>query len=61
MARLFLESHQAERITLRQAADTCNMSLWEIVQEAKQRHIHASYRMEDLEKDLATAHGWSDI
>jgi predicted HTH domain antitoxin len=51
-----LESYQSGKITLWQAAEICNMSLWEIVQEAKQRHIHASYGMEDLEKDLATLH-----
>jgi predicted nucleic acid-binding protein len=36
-----------------QAAKRCNISLWEMIQEAKQRHIHASYDMQELEKDLA--------
>jgi predicted HTH domain antitoxin len=48
-----LEAYQAGKITLWQAAQRCNISLWEMIQEAKQRHIHASYDMQELEKDLA--------
>ena len=51
-----LETYQAGKITLWQAAQRCNMSLWEMIQEAKQRHIHASYDMQALEKDLAALH-----
>jgi hypothetical protein len=48
-----LEAYQAGKITLWQAAQRCNISLWEMIREAKQRHIHASYDMQELEKDLA--------
>jgi metal-responsive CopG/Arc/MetJ family transcriptional regulator len=46
-----LESYQAGKITLWQAAQACNLSLWEMIQEAKQRHIHASclYRFESVQ------------
>jgi len=51
-----LETYQAGKITLWQAAERFSISLWEMIQEAKQRHIHASYEMQELEKDLAALH-----
>lgn len=51
-----LESYQAGKMTLWQAAEACDMSLWEIIQEAKHRHIYISYDLKDLEKDLADLH-----
>lgn len=47
-----LEAYQGGRMTLWQAAQTCDLSLWEMIEEAKQRHIHASYDVHELEKDL---------
>ncbi len=51
-----LESCEAGKITLWQAAERCDMSLWEMIQEAKHRHIHISYDMKEFEKDLAALH-----
>jgi len=52
-----LETYQAGKITLWQAAERSSISLWELIQEAKQRHIHASYDVQELEKDLADLYG----
>jgi len=51
-----LEAYQAGKITLWQAAHTCDISLWEMIEEARQRHIHVPYDMQALEKDLAAVH-----
>jgi hypothetical protein len=32
------------------------MSLWDMIQEAKRRHIRISYDIKELEKDLAALH-----
>ena len=52
-----LKAYKDGRITLWQAAERCNMSLWEIIQEIKHRHIYSSYDMKELEKDLAALNG----
>jgi predicted HTH domain antitoxin len=51
-----LGSYQAGKITLWQAAERCDMSLWDMIQEAKRRHIRISYDIKELEKDLAALH-----
>ena len=48
-----LKGYQDGRITLWQAAERCNMSLWEIIQVIRHRHIYSSYDMKELEKDLS--------
>jgi predicted HTH domain antitoxin len=45
------------KITLWEAAQHCEMSLWEIVRELRQRHIHASYDVGAFEKDLTALNG----
>jgi predicted transcriptional regulator len=47
-----LEKYQDGKTTLWEAAEQCNLSLWEMVQEVKQRQIHTPYDIEELEKDL---------
>ncbi len=47
-----LEDYKAGGITLWQAAQRCDLSLWEIIQEAKRAHIHISYDLKEFEKDL---------
>ncbi len=47
-----LEDYEAGRITLWEAAERCNLSLWEMIQEVKRAHIHSSYDLKDFEKDL---------
>ena len=44
--------HHDGKTTLWEAAEQCNLSLWEMVQEVKQRQIHTPYDIEELEKDL---------
>jgi predicted HTH domain antitoxin len=51
-----LTAYQGGRMTLWQAAQACDISLWEMIEEAKQRHIHASYDMQALERDLTALH-----
>lgn len=52
MLRESLEDYEAGRITLWEAAQRCDLSLWEIIQEVKKAHIHASYDLQELWKDL---------
>jgi predicted HTH domain antitoxin len=47
-----LERYQAGKITLWEAASACDLSLWEMVQEIQERHVHCYYGVKELEKDL---------
>ncbi|MFC1820177.1 UPF0175 family protein [Thermodesulfobacteriota bacterium] len=47
-----LENYKQGKITLWETAQQCNLSLWEMIQEVKQRHVHTSYGIKELEKDL---------
>ena len=47
-----LDDYQQGRITLWQAAERCELSLWEIIVEAKKREIHVPYTLEELKEDL---------
>ena len=51
-----LAGYQGGKMTLWQAAQACDISLWEMIAEAKQRHIQASYDMQAFEKDLMALH-----
>ena len=52
-----LKAYEDGKITLWQAAERCNLSLWEIILEIKHRRILSSYDMKALEKDLAALNG----
>jgi predicted transcriptional regulator len=52
-----LEDYNAGKITLWEAAQRCNMSLWEIVQAAKDAHVHVSYNLKEFEKDSRAFNG----
>ena len=52
-----LEDYKAGIITLWEAAQRCNLSLWGIVQEVKHAHIHTSYDLKEFEKDLRALNG----
>jgi metal-responsive CopG/Arc/MetJ family transcriptional regulator len=52
-----LEEYRAGITTLWEAAQHCNLSLWEIIQEVKRTHIHTTYDLKDLEKDLRALNG----
>ena len=47
-----LEDYKAGIITLWEAAKRCNLSLWEMIQEVKLAHIHTTYDLKELKKDL---------
>ena len=52
-----LEDYKSGAATLWEAAQACNLSLWEMIQEVKRAHIHIPYDLEDFEKDLRTLYG----
>jgi len=47
-----LKDYENAKITLWQAAKRCNLSLWEMIKEVKERSIHIPYTIEDLRKDI---------
>ena len=47
-----LENYKSGKTTLWETAQQCNLSLWEMIQQVKHSHIHASYDLKELEKDL---------
>jgi predicted HTH domain antitoxin len=47
-----LKNYEQGKITLWQAATTCDMSLWEMIEEAKKREIHVPYTIEEFRKDM---------
>ena len=47
-----LSNYEAGRITLWEAAEQCNLSLWEMIREVKRNHVHGSYDLQELQKDL---------
>ena len=52
-----LEDYKAGIVTLWEAAQRCNLSLWEMVQEVKRAHIHTSYDLKEFKKDLRALNG----
>ena len=47
-----LEDYRKGITTLWEAAQACNLSLWEMIQEVKREHIHISYDLKEFKKDL---------
>ena len=47
-----LEDYEEGKLTLWQAAARCDVSLWEMIEEAKKREIHVPYTLEELREDL---------
>ena len=47
-----LEEYEEGKVTLWQAAKKCGLSLWEMIDEVKQRAIHVPFSLEDLKEDL---------
>ena len=52
-----LEDYKAGTTTLWEAAQRCNLSLWEMIREVKHAHIHTSYDLKEFEKDLRALNG----
>ncbi|MBM3699603.1 MAG: ribbon-helix-helix protein, CopG family [Actinobacteria bacterium] len=47
-----LKEYQEGKLTLRQAAKISGLSLWEIIEEVKNKKIYFPYTIEDLKDDL---------
>jgi predicted HTH domain antitoxin len=47
-----LKEFQEGKLTLRQAAKNSGLSLWEIIDEVKNKKIYFPYTIEDLKDDL---------
>ena len=52
-----LEDYKAGAITLWEAAQRCDLSLWEMIREVKHAQIHTSYDLKEFEKDLRVLNG----
>ena len=52
-----LEDYKAGVTTLWEAAQRCDLSLWEMIREVKRAHIHTSYDLKEFEKDLRALNG----
>ncbi len=48
-----LEEYEGGKLTLWQAAKSCDLSLWEMIEEARKREIRIPYSLEDLKEDLS--------
>ena len=57
MIRDSLEDYRSGRMTLWEATQRCDLTLWEMVQEVKQANIHTTYDAMELEKDLKVLNG----
>ena len=47
-----LGEYEEGKVTLWQAAKRCDMSIWEMIMEAKKREIHVPYYLEEFREDL---------
>ena len=52
-----LKDYRSGRMTLWEATQRCDLTLWEMVQEVKQANIHTTYDAMELEKDLKVLNG----
>jgi predicted HTH domain antitoxin len=52
-----LEDYQSGAITLWEAAQQCNLTLWEMINEVEKGHIYVSYDLRDLKRDLMALDG----
>jgi len=52
-----LEDYQSGAITLWEAAQQCNLTLWEMIKEVEKGHFYVSYDLRDLKKDLMALDG----
>lgn len=52
-----LEDYQAGKITLWEASQRCNLSLWEMIRELQNAHVHMPYDLPELRKDLVRIDG----
>jgi predicted HTH domain antitoxin len=50
-----LKEYQEGKLTLREVAKLCKLSIWEVIEEAKNRKTYFPYNIEDLIDDLRAA------
>ncbi|MBD3353150.1 MAG: ribbon-helix-helix protein, CopG family [Candidatus Lokiarchaeota archaeon] len=48
----YLKKYEEGKITLWQAAEKCELSLWEMIAEVKKRRIKVPYTIEELQEDM---------
>lgn len=47
-----LEDYEKGKVTLWQAARKCGISLWEMIDKAKEKRTHVPYGLDELKEDL---------
>ena len=47
-----LEDYEKGKVTLWQAARKCGISLWEMIDKAKEKRTHVPYGLDELREDL---------
>src|SRR3970040_2163572 len=47
-----LDDYEQRKVTLGQAAKTCNISLWEMTLETQKRETHVPYTLKEFKEDL---------
>jgi predicted HTH domain antitoxin len=52
-----LENYKSGTISLWEAAQHCDLTLWEMIKEIEKAHIHSNYNLSDLKKDLKALNG----
>ena len=52
-----LENYKSGTISLWEAAQHCDLTLWEMIKEIEKAHIHSNYDLSDLKKDLKALNG----
>ncbi len=52
-----LESYKSGTLTLWEAAQKCNLTLWEMIKEIRKADVHSNYDLNELKKDLQALNG----
>jgi predicted HTH domain antitoxin len=52
-----LESYKSGMVTLWEAAQKCNLTLWEMIKEIQKADVHSNYDLNELKKDLKALNG----
>ena len=52
-----LENYKSGSVSLWEAAQNCDLTLWEMIKEIKKAHIYSNYDLNDLKRDLEALNG----
>ena len=52
-----LESYKSGTVTLWEAAQKCNLTLWEMIKEIQKAGLQSNYDLNELKKDLNALNG----